>query len=207
MTDYELVCKAKTDQTYMYNLYKKYEHLIQGNYRTFLQINPSTDFEFEDYMSEAYLILNKTVSSFNPNKIQDPEKWKFTSFFIEGLLWNNLATYKKSNEKYCKKKKNNEDREKYRQVKNTIYKSLYAFIDRLHYKDTTIEAVENALQIENFIAILSPQEKTIINNYFIPGERNRIPSMREIGIRMGMSKQRISVIVRKMKIKWQSLEN
>ena len=28
MTDYELVCKAKTDQNYMYYLYKKYENLI-----------------------------------------------------------------------------------------------------------------------------------------------------------------------------------
>jgi RNA polymerase sigma factor (sigma-70 family) len=198
MTDYELVCKAKTDQKYMYNLYKKYERLIQSNYKTYTQINKSRGFEFEDYMNEAYLILYKAVLSFRENKVNNPDRWEFTSFLKNRLLWSNLMAYKKMGENCCIK---------YPRRKDAIYTSLYAFIDRLQQIDTTIETVEHSLQIEDFLTLLTPQEKIVMKNYLIPGTKNRIPSMREVGERMGISKQRVSLIVKKMKAKWQSIDN
>jgi RNA polymerase sigma factor (sigma-70 family) len=198
MTDYELVCKAKTDQKYMYTLYKKYEPLIQRNYKTYIQINKSRGFEFNDYMNEAYLILHKAIKSFKEAKVNNPDRWDFTSFFKKRLLWNNLMVYKKLGDT-CNTK--------YPRRKDAICTSLYAFIDRLQQIDTTIESVEHSLQIEDFLTLLTSQEKLIMKNYLIPGTKSKIPSMREVGERMGISKQRVSLLVKKMRVKWQSIDN
>jgi RNA polymerase sigma factor (sigma-70 family) len=197
MTDYELVCKAKTDQNYMYCLYKKYENLIQKNYKSFIQTNISRGYEYEDYMSEAYLILNKAVKSFREDRIKYPDKWTFTNFFSNRLYWNNVIAYKALGEKKNKK---------YDREKNMVFTSLYAFINRLQQIDTTVESVEHTVWIEKFLSLLTAQEKTVMKFYLIPGKKSSIPTMKEVGERMGLTKQRISYIVNKMKIKWQSLD-
>ena len=58
----------------------------------------------------------------------------------------------------------------------------------------------------DIIVINETQEKTVMKFYLIPGKKSNIPTMKEVGERMGLTKQRISYIVNKMKIKWQSLD-
>jgi RNA polymerase sigma factor (sigma-70 family) len=205
MNDYELVLKAKSDQKYAVQLFNQYEPLIHSMFKNFKKINRHSQYEFEDYLSESYIVLLKTLPRVDLDQINNPEKWKFMHFYKQSLEWKNYAF------NHFIEQKNN----------MTINFSCYStssdstdkktdldFLDFLNHTSNELvpNEVINTLCIENFKERLNTQELQVLSFYLGKNDRMKTPTLKEIGEKMGLSKQRISIIVQNMKSKWQKIE-
>jgi hypothetical protein len=208
MTDYELVMKAKSDQSYALVLFQKYERLIRKCYKGFRIWNPKLNYEYGDYSSEAYIILLSILTSFDPDKYKDHPDWQFTSFFKRGLEWKN-SNFNRTHHR--------------RHVQTSSLEALDYntdagnFLDFMcHTNPDFVSGVEEEhTQVQQFMSVLTSLEKMIatiiledcatvrINTIIEDTPHNDGPTMKMMGEMLGLSKQMVHHRIKKMRRKWE----
>ena len=201
MTDIELVVKAKEDQKYAYQLFIKYENLVKKCYINFKKVNPSLRYQFEDYVSEAYIALLSGLTVFDEKKIVRREDWSFTSYFKNRLLWRNLyfLSYEKKNNKTTLVKDFYYD-----DKDDDSISSLWDYFNHTS-KNMVYEQMEEKEQVQAFKNKLNKQETLILTLLEAARNNSSNPTLKEIGSHIGVSKQRVQVIMMMMKKKWEKV--
>lgn len=202
MNDFELVQLSLSNDRYKLELFQRYEGLLWKAFKDFKKKNYHSLYEFDDYKNNAYIIFVKTLASLKIEKIVHPEEWKFITFYKRALIWYNNTYFTQREQKHNK---------------TVVFSDCYSsdsddnqdtyFIDSLLVSEDTIHLdTMKVFCIDMFKKSLIPQETIILNHLMTKGRKNKTPSFLEVGERMGLSKQRISLIVQHMKKKWKKCQ-
>lgn len=200
MIDLDLVQQAKLDSKSMVRLFKKYEGLIYKRYRAFQRRNTHLGYEYEDFKSEAFLILSKVVQTFNVDKINN-DRFTFTSYFARALNWK-IGLYHEAKDKKFSHVSYESDFNPPHGMEDvpSMLEGLGAVTE-----DSSFSLLYSKDFVERILTRLSDQEKKVVHYILNGNNKRKVLTLEGIGNAMGVSKQRVSIIVQGIRNKWQNL--
>jgi RNA polymerase sigma factor (sigma-70 family) len=204
MTDFDLIVQSKENPTTLYTLLMKYKPLIHKCYRLYMKGSSFHGYEFSDYFNDAYIILVNTLSVFDPSRVENKQNWSFVNFFKRSLMWKSGVLRSKMDAvstpfSRCV----NFSASKMDNTPLHPTDSIKEFVDSIHHTsgDMVHQEVSQQMCISNFIKALTPKEKRIFDLFMAEGEAS-IPTCKDVGRHLGITKQGVSIYMVKMKKKW-----